>query len=67
VDKLVEGDWNSVTLDHSGRAYACNVNRSALSVIDAVVDCLILSYSTVVRTSNSTFLNTALLLQSARR
>ena len=66
VEKLVEqGDWNSVTSDHSGRAYACNVNRSALSVIDAVVDLLILSHSQPLHTSNSTFLQTALLLKNA--
>jgi glycosyltransferase involved in cell wall biosynthesis len=65
VEKLiVDGGWNSVTSDHSGRAYACNVNRSAISVVDAVVDLLILSRSEVVKTSNSTFLQTALLLKA---
>lgn len=63
VEKMVEGGWNSVTTDHSGRAYACNVTRSAASVEDALVDLLILSRSQIVKTSNSTFLNTALLLQ----
>ena len=68
VEKLVEeGGWNSVTSDHSGRAYACNVNRSAISVIDAVVDLLILSRSDVVKTSNSTFLQTALLIKDSRK
>lgn len=65
VEKLVDGGWNSVTTDHSGRAYACNVNRSAISVQDALVDMLILARSQIVRTSNSTFLNTALLLKQA--
>jgi hypothetical protein len=64
VEKLVEGTWNSHTADHSGRVYACNVNRGALSVMEAIVDLLILSKSKVVKTSNSTFLNAALLLQS---
>jgi hypothetical protein len=63
VEKLVEGDWNSTISDHSGRVYACNVNRSETSVEDALVDLLILSRSQIVRTSNSTFLNTALLLK----
>ena len=63
VEKRVDGGWNSVTTDHSGRAYACNVTRSAASVEDAVVDLLILSRSQIVKTSNSTFLSTALLLQ----
>lgn len=66
VEKLVQGDWNALSTDHSGRVYACNVNRSAQSVLDAIVDLLILSYSQVVKTSNSTFLQTALLLQAAR-
>lgn len=66
VEKLVDGSWNAPTADHSGRVYACNVKRNAASVEDAVVDLLLLSRSTVVRTSNSTFLNTALLLQAAR-
>jgi hypothetical protein len=67
VEKLVvEGGWNSVTSDHSDRAYACNVNRSAISVIEAVVDLLILSRSEVVKTSNSTFLQTALIIRAAR-
>ena len=65
VEKMVDGDWNSVTLDHSGRPYACNVVRSAQSVRDAVVDLMVLARSQIVRTSNSTFLNTALLLQAA--
>ena len=66
VEKLVEGHWTTPTADHSGRVYPCNVNRSAQSVIDAVVDLLILSHSQIVKTSNSTFLNTALLLQASR-
>jgi hypothetical protein len=67
VEKLVDGTWNTPTADHSGRVYACNVNRNAVSVEDAVIDLLVLSYSQIVSTSNSTFRNTALLLQSVRR
>lgn len=66
VEKLVAGDWTALAADHSGRVYPCNVNRSAQSVMDAVVDLLVLSYSEVVKTSNSTFLNAALLLKAAR-
>jgi hypothetical protein len=66
VEPLVEGGWNTPTADHSGRVYDCNVNRSALSVEDAVIDLLILSHSQVVDTSSSTFRNTALLMQAAR-
>ena len=66
VEKLVEGDWTALAADHSGRVYPCNVKRSATSVLDAVVDLLILSHSEIVKTSNSTFLNAALLLKAAR-
>lgn len=66
VEKLVPGEWTALAADHSGRVYPCNVNRSAQSVVDAVVDLLVLSYSQVVKTSNSTFLNAALLLKAAR-
>ena len=65
VERLVDGGWNTPTADHSGRVYACNVNRNAASVEDAIVDLLLLSRSQVVKTSNSTCLNTALLLQRA--
>jgi len=67
VEKLVDGTWNTPTADHSGRVYACNVNRNAISVEDALIDLLVLSHSQIVSTSNSTFRNTALLLQSVRR
>jgi hypothetical protein len=66
VEKRVDGQWTAVTADHSGRLYPCNVNRGAASVEDALVDLLILSRSQIVKTSNSTFLNTALLMQQAR-
>jgi hypothetical protein len=36
-------------------------------VEDAVIDLLILSYSQIVDTSSSTFRNTALLMQAARK
>ncbi|AKJ28524.1 hypothetical protein [Caldimonas brevitalea] len=64
VEKLVDGGWTQQTADQSGRVYACNINRSALSVIDAIVDLLILSRSKVVKTSSSTFLNAALMIQA---
>jgi hypothetical protein len=64
VEKWVQGDWNSHTADHSGRVYACNVNRGALSVQEAIVDLLILSKSGIVRTSGSTFLSAALMIKA---
>ena len=65
VEKRIEGQWTTITADHSGRLYPCNVNRGAASVEDALVDLLILSRSQIIKTSNSTFLNTALLLRQA--
>lgn len=65
VERRIEGDWNTPTLDHSGRLYACNVERSAVSVEDAVIDMLILAYSQILDSSNSTFRNSALLIKTA--
>jgi hypothetical protein len=65
VELMVPGEWSTTTADHSGRLYASNVNRNDVSVEDAVVDLLILARSQIVRTSHSTFLNTALLLKQA--
>jgi hypothetical protein len=67
VEKLVPGEWTALAADHSGRVYPCNVNRNAQSVIDAVVDLIVLSYSEIIKTSGSTFLNAAILLKSARK
>jgi len=64
VTKRITGDWNALTADHSGRIYPCNVERSAQSVIDAVVDLLILARSQIIQTSHSTFLMTAMLLKN---
>lgn len=66
VEKRQAGDWMDLTMDHSGRVYAGNINRNAQSVRDAVVDLIILSYSKIVKTSNSTFLASAQLIQAAR-
>lgn len=65
VEKRQAGDWMDLTMDHSGRVYAGNINRNAQSVRDAVVDLMILSHSKIVKTSNSTFLAAAQLLQTA--
>jgi hypothetical protein len=67
VQTLLAGDWNTPTADHSGRVYACNVDRNAISVEDAVIDLLVLSHSQIVDTSKSTFRNIALLMQTARK
>lgn len=68
VEKLVQGDWNQVIQDDNHMQWPFNVNRSAASVQQAVVDLLILSHSQIVNTnSQSTFLHVAQLLQQSRR
>ncbi len=57
------GNWLSPTLDDSGRAYYSNVKRSEQSVLDAVVDLLILSRSNIMGTGGSTFFGLAKLLK----
>ena len=52
-------------MDNEGNEYSFNVERSDESVIDAMVDLLILSKSTILNTSESTFLRTALLIQES--
>ncbi len=62
--KVDSGNWNSPTLDDSGRAYYSNVTRSEQSVLDAVVDLLILSRSKIIGPRGSTFFGVAKLLQT---
>ena len=53
-------------VDDEGNEYSFNIERSDESVIDAMIDLLILSSSSIMRTSNSTFLETALLIQQSK-
>jgi hypothetical protein len=54
--KKVEGaSWNALTLDDDSRPYYSNIERDADSVIEAVVDLLILGHSTIVGYTGSTF------------
>jgi hypothetical protein len=58
------GGWNTMTKDEYGHQFPFNVKRSKESVVEAMVDLLILSRSTVINTDHrSTFLQTALLLK----
>jgi len=66
VEKLTnDGEWRDTVVDSEGKEYSFNVERSDESVIDAMVDLLILSKSTIMNTSESTFLKTALLIQQS--
>ena len=57
-------DWNHWVLDADGRNYPFNVTRSSAAVVDGLVDQLILSQTTILPTSGSTFLATARLFQA---
>jgi hypothetical protein len=62
-----EGGWNTMTRDEFGHQFAFNVKRPKQSVIEAMVDLLILSHSTVINEDHrSTFLQTASLLKRFR-
>jgi hypothetical protein len=54
-----DGDWNTPTLDDNDRTYHSNVERGAQSVIDAVIDMLLLAHSTILGFSGSTFQSAA--------
>jgi hypothetical protein len=54
--------WTSLTKDDDQRLYCGNIERNAESVIDAVVDLLILSNATILGFSGSTFQSLARLL-----
>lgn len=68
VEKLNQnGDWNSWITDNNGNQFPFNVNRSASSVVQAIIDLLLLSYSEILnKNSSSTFLKTAMLLKKFR-
>jgi hypothetical protein len=58
--KVLESDgWNAATIDSEGRRFPYNITRPEDSVVEALVDLLILSKTTPVRTSGSTFLGMA--------
>jgi hypothetical protein len=58
-----EQDWRYAYTDSDGRYSVFNVERSKISVIDAIIDFLILSKSNIIKTGNeSTFLKMAIIL-----
>ena len=66
VEKLTdEGEWRSVIVDDTGVEYPFNVERSDESVRQAIIDLYILSKSDMMKTSNSSFLQTAILLKKS--
>lgn len=65
VEKLVPGDWNTSTVDSQGSQFTMNVDRSKESVLQALQDILLLSYSDLQynTSSMSSFLKVARLIQ----
>ena len=59
-----DAGWLHQTLDSHGRPSWFNIDRSATSVVDALVDLLILSRTEIRPTSRSTFQATARLFQA---
>lgn len=53
--KVVGSDWKSLQADDDGRTYHGNIQRGKASVIEAVIDMLILAHGEIVGYSGSTF------------
>jgi hypothetical protein len=66
-EKLEEGDWNKEIVDADGRGFRCNVKRSRESIIEAFIDLLILSNTTISHGSGSTFFQLAKRYEHKRR
>jgi len=64
VDKHWSGDWRSTGTDEIGRPTSFNVKRSKENIVDALIEALVLSRTTILNTSNSTFLRFARMLSS---
>lgn len=66
-EKLIgDTNWQSWTTDNEGRKFPYNITRSEQAVSEALIDLLILSRTTLVLTSNSTFLNMAGIFKNTR-
>src|SRR4030043_703131 len=66
-EKLEPGDWNKETVDADGRKFLCNVKRSRTSIVEAFIDLLILSNTTISHGSSSTFFQLAKRYEHRRR
>ena len=64
ISETMHSDWNTLTKDDQGRDYYYNISRPGQSVEEALIDLLILSKTTQVLTSHSTFLRMSIILKS---
>lgn len=63
VEKKTHGaGWNAITLDDDARPYNSNIDRGAESVLESVIDLLLLAHSTIIGYSGSTFQSVARLI-----
>jgi len=68
VEKLIEGPWRqSAVQDHDGRIFPNNIDRPRESVIQAWMDMLILSRTTILHTVKSSFSQTADWISQSRK
>jgi hypothetical protein len=62
--KMSTDSWNSVTIDNQGRSFNFNIVRPGASIKEALIDLLILSQTTQILTSHSTFLKMSMVMKS---
>jgi len=56
-------DWVAASTDDQGRTFPYNISRSSSSVVEALIEMLILSKTTILHTSGSSFLRSAQFMQ----
>lgn len=67
VEKLIDGTWNETITDKEGRTFNFNVNRPKDSIIEALIDVLILSRCDLSnKKAKSTFYNLAKLYSGVK-
>lgn len=67
VEKLIEGPWRQARIqDRDGRVFPNNIDRGRESVIQAWMDLLILSRTTILHTVKSSFSQTASWIAQSR-
>lgn len=65
--EIEEGGWQTMVFDEFGNGFPFNIKRDKQSVLEAMVDLLVLSYSNIINEDQrSTFLQTALLFKKYR-
>jgi len=64
-EKMIsDAGWNQHTKDDQGRDFFYNIERSEASIVEALIDLLVLSKTTHVSTSNSTFLKMSMIFKA---